>query len=103
MKLAHVRKPFAQDVFDLLDEHSFKLRQVAGFHRLLRSRNDRPIVDAAGFQPGIGSAFAGAVQPYDRFHESLIRENFRIRAEPAYLPRLFKGRTKISASAVAGT
>ena len=42
LKLAHVRKPFPQDVLDLLEEHSLELRQVAGFHRMLCSRMTGP-------------------------------------------------------------
>ena len=92
LKRPDVRDPLPEGMFDLFDEHSLKLRQVASFHRVLRSWNDWPVVGASRLKAGIGGALAGAVQPYDRFHERPVRECLRIGTEAAHFPRHFERR-----------
>ena len=48
LELAHVCEPFVQRMLDFFREHCLELRQIAGFHRMFRSRNHWPIVDASG-------------------------------------------------------
>jgi hypothetical protein len=91
LKLADMHQPLMEGVLDFLDQDGLELRQIAGFNRMLCGWYDGSVVSARGLQPGIGRAFAGAVQPDDRFHKGLVGKDSRIPAETTHLARFLKG------------